>query len=106
MVGHVPVCFDHTAHSIDVFVIHSGGRTTVTKFVTEIDTTMLEFCKPVINSRLAWCFIPKNGSKSSELYYSVMAGHSPRACPSQAAGERGNNSVCREFRFDNEMTQL
>ncbi|GBP52163.1 hypothetical protein EVAR_21294_1 [Eumeta japonica] len=32
--------------------------------------------------------------------------HSPRACRSQAAGERGNNSVDREFRFDNEMTQL
>ncbi|GBP63532.1 Xaa-Pro aminopeptidase 1 [Eumeta japonica] len=31
---------------------------------------------------------------------------SPRACQSQAAGERGNNSVYREFRFDNEMTQL
>ncbi|GBP57131.1 hypothetical protein EVAR_33374_1 [Eumeta japonica] len=32
--------------------------------------------------------------------------HSPRACRSQAAGERGNNSVDREFRLDNEMTQL
>ncbi|GBP30432.1 Sodium- and chloride-dependent GABA transporter ine [Eumeta japonica] len=31
---------------------------------------------------------------------------SPRACRSQAAGERGNKSVDREFRFDNEMTQL
>ncbi|GBP75195.1 hypothetical protein EVAR_88801_1 [Eumeta japonica] len=31
---------------------------------------------------------------------------SPQACQSQAAGKRGNNSVYREFRFDNEMTQL
>ncbi|GBP55763.1 hypothetical protein EVAR_23575_1 [Eumeta japonica] len=27
-------------------------------------------------------------------------------CRSQAAGERGNNSVDREFRLDNEMTEL
>ncbi|GBP46114.1 hypothetical protein EVAR_26559_1 [Eumeta japonica] len=32
--------------------------------------------------------------------------HSPRAGGSQAAGERGNNSVDREFRFNNKMTQL
>ncbi|GBP34593.1 Long-chain-fatty-acid--CoA ligase 4 [Eumeta japonica] len=54
MVGHVPVCFDRTAHSIDVFVGHSGGRATITKFVTEINTTAPEFSKLVINSRLAW----------------------------------------------------
>ncbi|GBP93622.1 hypothetical protein EVAR_69523_1 [Eumeta japonica] len=35
-----------------------------------------------------------------------MAGHSPRAWPSQAARERENNSVCREFHFDYEMTQF
>ncbi|GBP42061.1 hypothetical protein EVAR_29416_1 [Eumeta japonica] len=30
-----------------------GGRATITKFVTKIDTTALEFCKPVINNDLA-----------------------------------------------------
>ncbi|GBP80417.1 hypothetical protein EVAR_59092_1 [Eumeta japonica] len=30
----------------------TGERLAITKFVTEIDTTALEFCKPVINSRL------------------------------------------------------
>ncbi|GBP71830.1 hypothetical protein EVAR_80161_1 [Eumeta japonica] len=53
MVGYMPVSFGHRAHSIDVFVIHSGGRATITKFFTEIDTTAFEFCKPVINSRFA-----------------------------------------------------
>ncbi|GBP93745.1 Cytochrome P450 4C1 [Eumeta japonica] len=48
------VSFDHTAHSIDVFVVHSDGRATITKFVIDIDTTVLELCKPVTNSRLAW----------------------------------------------------
>ncbi|GBP49584.1 hypothetical protein EVAR_97881_1 [Eumeta japonica] len=67
MVSHMPVCFDHTAHSMDVFVVHSGGRTITTKFVTEGDTTVLEFCEPIINSRLAWCFICKSSSKSSEV---------------------------------------
>ncbi|GBP35285.1 hypothetical protein EVAR_19506_1 [Eumeta japonica] len=52
MVGHVPVCFNHTAHGIDVFAVRSGGWVTITKFVTEIDTTALKFCKPVINNRL------------------------------------------------------
>ncbi|GBP15670.1 hypothetical protein EVAR_5362_1 [Eumeta japonica] len=50
MVGHMPVCFDRTAHSIDVFVVHGGGRATTTKFISEINfTTALEFCKLVIS---------------------------------------------------------
>ncbi|GBP67444.1 hypothetical protein EVAR_49338_1 [Eumeta japonica] len=56
-VGHMPVCFDHTTRSDDGFVLHIGGQATIMKFVTEIATTALEFCKPFINSRLAWCFI-------------------------------------------------
>ncbi|GBP39295.1 Cell cycle checkpoint protein RAD17 [Eumeta japonica] len=44
--GHIPVCFHHTAHSIDIFVIHSSGQAIITKFVTEIDTRF-EFCKSV-----------------------------------------------------------
>ncbi|GBP58902.1 hypothetical protein EVAR_54698_1 [Eumeta japonica] len=51
--GHMPVCFDYKAHSIDDFV-HSGGRATITKFVIKIDTTTLKFCKPVVNNRLVW----------------------------------------------------
>ncbi|GBP04096.1 hypothetical protein EVAR_74834_1 [Eumeta japonica] len=50
MVRHMPVCFDHTVHSIEVFIVHSGGRATIAKFVIEFDTTALEFCKPAINS--------------------------------------------------------
>ncbi|GBP76613.1 hypothetical protein EVAR_37727_1 [Eumeta japonica] len=34
------------AQSINVFVLHSGGWATIMKFVFEIDTTVLEFCKP------------------------------------------------------------
>ncbi|GBP46366.1 hypothetical protein EVAR_36345_1 [Eumeta japonica] len=43
MVDDMPVCFDHTVH--DVFVVHSGGRVTIMKFVIEIDTIAFEFCK-------------------------------------------------------------
>ncbi|GBP63168.1 hypothetical protein EVAR_59727_1 [Eumeta japonica] len=53
--GHMPVCFDHTAHSIDVFVVHSSGSATVTKFVTETDTTVFEFCKLLLDRALAGC---------------------------------------------------
>ncbi|GBP27849.1 hypothetical protein EVAR_94253_1 [Eumeta japonica] len=53
IVGHIPVYFDYKAHSIDVLVVHSIKRTTITKFVTETDITVFEFCKPFINSRLA-----------------------------------------------------
>ncbi|GBP78640.1 hypothetical protein EVAR_98567_1 [Eumeta japonica] len=63
---YMPGCVVHTALSIDVFVVHGGGRATITKFVTEIDTTALEFCKPVITIRLAWCFIAKSSSKPSD----------------------------------------
>ncbi|GBP55889.1 hypothetical protein EVAR_43679_1 [Eumeta japonica] len=52
MVGHMSVCFDNTTQSIDDFDVHSEGRVTITKFITEIDTTGLELCKLVINSRL------------------------------------------------------
>ncbi|GBP27812.1 hypothetical protein EVAR_94216_1 [Eumeta japonica] len=52
MVYHMPDCFDHTVHSIDVVIAYSGGRATIMKFVIEIDTTAFEFCKPVTNSRL------------------------------------------------------
>ncbi|GBP71532.1 hypothetical protein EVAR_50592_1 [Eumeta japonica] len=45
---------------------HATLRWTITKFVTEIDTAALEFCKPVINNRLTWCFIAKISSKPSE----------------------------------------
>ncbi|GBP28054.1 hypothetical protein EVAR_21174_1 [Eumeta japonica] len=31
----MPVCFNHTAQSIDVFIAHSGGRAPITTFVTE-----------------------------------------------------------------------
>ncbi|GBP37426.1 hypothetical protein EVAR_16331_1 [Eumeta japonica] len=48
MLDHVPVRFDHTMHSIDIFLGHSGERVTLTKFFTEIDTTALEFYKSVI----------------------------------------------------------
>ncbi|GBP07382.1 hypothetical protein EVAR_4759_1 [Eumeta japonica] len=51
MMGHMSVCLDHTAHSDDGFVVHGGGLASLTKFITEIDTTALEFGKPVINSR-------------------------------------------------------
>ncbi|GBP26504.1 hypothetical protein EVAR_86006_1 [Eumeta japonica] len=57
------ICFDHTARSIDVIVVHYSDRATITKFVTEIDTAAFEFLKPVINSRLGWCFIAKSSSK-------------------------------------------
>ncbi|GBP66413.1 hypothetical protein EVAR_88747_1 [Eumeta japonica] len=67
--GHVPVCFDHTVHSINLFVVHNR-RGTFTKFDTEIDTTALEFCKPAINSHLAWYFIAKSNSKPSEALLS------------------------------------
>ncbi|GBP82199.1 hypothetical protein EVAR_62722_1 [Eumeta japonica] len=55
----MPVYFDHMAHSIDGFVVHSSGWATITKFVTEIDMTALEFSKPVINSRLHGVLSPK-----------------------------------------------
>ncbi|GBP46155.1 hypothetical protein EVAR_24562_1 [Eumeta japonica] len=60
------VSFNHTVDFIDVFMIHSGKRATITKFVTEIETTALEFYKPITNSRLARCFIAKTSSKPSE----------------------------------------
>ncbi|GBP61758.1 hypothetical protein EVAR_31086_1 [Eumeta japonica] len=34
-------------------------RLTITKFVTEIDMTVPVFCKLIINSCFAWCFIDK-----------------------------------------------
>ncbi|GBP94185.1 Nipped-B-like protein B [Eumeta japonica] len=46
------------------------GRTTIAKLVTEIGTMALAFCKPVINSHLSWCFIPKNSWKPSEALLS------------------------------------
>ncbi|GBP22405.1 hypothetical protein EVAR_11921_1 [Eumeta japonica] len=67
MVCHIPVCFDHTAHGIDVFVVHSGERATITKLVTEYDSTAVKFCKPVINSRLAWCFVTKGVRSRARL---------------------------------------
>ncbi|GBP68213.1 hypothetical protein EVAR_50358_1 [Eumeta japonica] len=70
--GHKPVYFDHTAHSINVFVVHGGGRATITKLVTKIDTTALEFGQPVINSRLAWSFIAKRNSQPSEALLSCQ----------------------------------
>ncbi|GBP05677.1 hypothetical protein EVAR_5023_1 [Eumeta japonica] len=45
MADHMSACFDHTGHSIDVFVVHSGGRATTSKFVTDIDTPAFEFYK-------------------------------------------------------------
>ncbi|GBP32381.1 Kinesin-like protein Klp98A [Eumeta japonica] len=60
-------CFDDTAHSVDVFVFYSGGWATIMKFVTAIDTATIEFCKPVINSPLAWCFITKSSSKLNRV---------------------------------------
>ncbi|GBP70532.1 hypothetical protein EVAR_47915_1 [Eumeta japonica] len=59
----MPVCFDLTAHCIDTFVVNSGGRVTIMKFVLGINTSVLEFRKPVINSPIAWCFIAKSSSK-------------------------------------------
>ncbi|GBP62960.1 hypothetical protein EVAR_95915_1 [Eumeta japonica] len=56
------------AHRIDVFVIHSSRRVTIMKFITEINKNVLEFCKPIINRRLSWCFIAKSSSKLSEAF--------------------------------------
>ncbi|GBP13699.1 hypothetical protein EVAR_7938_1 [Eumeta japonica] len=61
------VCFDHTAHSTDVFVVYSIGQEIITKFVNEIDTTALEFCKSVVSSRLAWCFIAKSSFEAERV---------------------------------------
>ncbi|GBO99099.1 hypothetical protein EVAR_435_1 [Eumeta japonica] len=49
-----------------------GGRAIITKFVIKIDMTALEFCKPVINSCLAWCFIGKRSLKPSEALLSCQ----------------------------------
>ncbi|GBP02606.1 hypothetical protein EVAR_98565_1 [Eumeta japonica] len=62
---YMPGCRSYGAQH-RCFVVHGGGRATITKFVTEIDTTALEFCKPVITIRLAWCFIAKSSSKPSD----------------------------------------
>ncbi|GBP94759.1 hypothetical protein EVAR_64659_1 [Eumeta japonica] len=67
MEGHITVCFDHTAHGIDVFGIHHRGRATITEINT---STELEFCKPVINSLFAWCFIAKGTVMPSEALLS------------------------------------
>ncbi|GBP56926.1 hypothetical protein EVAR_33983_1 [Eumeta japonica] len=54
-------------YSINVFLFTAAdGRATITESSTEIDTTALEFCKPVLNDRLGWCFIAKRSSKPSE----------------------------------------
>ncbi|GBP96965.1 Facilitated trehalose transporter Tret1, partial [Eumeta japonica] len=66
MVDYMPVYFDHTAHSIDIFVVHSGGLAIIAKYVTEFDTTALEFYKSIINSDLTWCFIVKSSSKPKD----------------------------------------
>ncbi|GBP39012.1 hypothetical protein EVAR_89234_1 [Eumeta japonica] len=83
----MPVCFNCTAHSIDVFVVHSGGQATITKFVTEIDTTALEFCKLVIRSRLVWCFIAKDSSRPSEALAS------PDPAPAQDVVKIGTSVI-------------
>ncbi|GBP31695.1 hypothetical protein EVAR_4930_1 [Eumeta japonica] len=70
MVDHIPVCFDHTEHSTDVFVVHISERATIIKFITEIDTTALGFCKPVRSSRLAWYIVSKSSSKPNEALLS------------------------------------
>ncbi|GBP69634.1 ATP-binding cassette sub-family G member 4 [Eumeta japonica] len=56
--------------SMALHLVTRGGRSPITKFVTEIDTTALEFCKPVINGRFVWSFIAKSSSKPSEALLS------------------------------------
>ncbi|GBP77701.1 Snake venom metalloprotease inhibitor 02D01 [Eumeta japonica] len=66
------ISLEHTEYSIDIFVVHGGGRANITKFVNEIDTTALEFCESVINNRIAWCFIAKSPLKPSKALLSCQ----------------------------------
>ncbi|GBP81219.1 hypothetical protein EVAR_58057_1 [Eumeta japonica] len=86
----MPVCFYHMANSIDVFVVHSGGWLTITKFATEIDMTALEFCKQDINGYLPCITI--NQSERVNLHRKTLAlSDSPQPRhPSPVRGGRGS----------------
>ncbi|GBP60317.1 hypothetical protein EVAR_26729_1 [Eumeta japonica] len=49
-------------YGLDVFVVHSGGRVTITKFATDIDTAALEFCKSTNTGFHASSFITSRTS--------------------------------------------
>ncbi|GBP92167.1 hypothetical protein EVAR_35356_1 [Eumeta japonica] len=59
-VGHMPGYYDHTQYNIVVLLFTEADGRPSQNLSLEIDTAALEFCKPVTNSRLAWCFIAKN----------------------------------------------
>ncbi|GBP57961.1 hypothetical protein EVAR_82598_1 [Eumeta japonica] len=54
-----------------MFALFTGGRATITKLAAEIDTIALEFCKPIINSRLACYSVAKTvRNRSTETEHS------------------------------------
>ncbi|GBP01030.1 hypothetical protein EVAR_2304_1 [Eumeta japonica] len=84
--------FRSYAHSIDVSVVHGGGRATVTEFVTEIDWTALEFCKHD-TKYLKGCHNVKTidrlaGDKPGAVARRRVTSR-PRAPPRPAAGFKG-----------------
>ncbi|GBP03248.1 Glycine N-methyltransferase [Eumeta japonica] len=60
----------------------------------------------IIDHRNYDSIIDSGDTPNKSIYYNRYGGPQPASLPSQAAGQRENNSACREFHFDYEMTQL